>query len=385
VAYGDYDFGLDAAAEKRARALHRESVVIDMMFYGPTSPDVWTPALAAAYAEAGPQWDPMGGHRFLADEAAAGRFPGYRELFDETGATTGIVQVGLADAEWVRRAGEALQRSVDGLPWLHRVHTADDIRRAHKAGEHALWGQCQINLVRPGELELVDRAHELGVLHTCDLAYNRMTFIGTGCTERYDAGLSHFGLEFVARCNDLGVVVDTAHSGRRTTLDACAASTAPVIATHTSAAALFDCDRAKTDEELRAIAATGGVIGVYAVPFFLSPPDPSRPTVELVLDHILYIAELVGWDHVGIGTDWPAAEPFHLLGHDVRAAVEKGLRQNGFRAEHHVDVTATLAGFSDYRDLVNITRGLVARGCTNAQVEAVLGGNVLRVFEEVWG
>ena len=384
TAYGTYDFGLSAEEEQRARALHHDSVVVDMMFYGPASPDVWTQELADAYRAAGPQWDPMGGHRFLADEAAAGRFPSYRELFDETGATTGIVQSALASEEWVRRAGAALDRSTEGLPWLHRVRTVSDIRKAHEQGEHALWGMCQINLLRPGELDLVDLAHELGVLHTCDLAYNRMTFIGSGCTERYDVGLSHFGLEFVERCNRVGVVVDTAHSGRQTTLDACAASTAPVIATHTSAAAVFDCDRAKSDEELVAIAGTGGVIGVYAVPFFLAPHG-QRGTVELLLDQVQYIAELVGWEHVGLGTDWPAADPFALLGEDFRAGVEESLRQNGFRGEHAVDITATLDGFSDYRDLVNVTRGLVARGCTDAQVRGVLGGNVLRVFERVWG
>jgi membrane dipeptidase len=381
MSYGSYDFGLDEAQEERARRLHAESVVIDMMFYGPASPDVWTQELADAYVAAGPQWDPMGGHRFVADEAAAGRFPSYRELFDATGATTGLIQCGLAGEEWVRRAGAALDRCTEGLPWLHRVTTADDIVKAHESGEHALWGMCQINLLRPGELDLVDLAHELGVLHTCDLAYNRMSFVGTGCTERYDAGLSWFGLELVERCNRLGVVVDTAHSGRQTTLDACAASTAPVVATHTSAKALFDCDRAKTDEELAAIAGTGGVIGIYAVPFFLTAD--TRSSVELVLDQIDYVAGLVGWEHVGLGTDWPASDPFHLLGAEFRAQVEEGLRQNGFRSEHGIDITSTLEGFSDYRDLVNITRGLVARGCTDEQVRGVLGGNVLRVFQEV--
>lgn len=384
MTWGSYDFGLDQAQEERARALHRDSVVIDMMFYGPASPAAWTPELAAEYRDGGPVWDPMGGHRFLADKAATGGFPSYRELFDATGATTGILQSVLLDEQWVRRAGDALVRCTDGLPWLHPVRKASDITAAHDAGEHALWGQCQITMLRPGELELVDLAHELGVLHTADLAYNRMTFIGTGCTERYDAGLSHFGLQFVERCNDVGVVVDTAHSGRQTTLDACAASRHPVLATHTSAKALYDCDRAKTDEELVAIAGTGGVVGIYAVPFFLAPPSERRPTVELVLDQVEYVAGLVGWEHVGLGTDWPASDPFHLLGAEFKAQVEEGLRQNGFRPEHHVDVEQALEGFADYRDLVNISRGLVARGCTDEQVRAVLGGNVLRVFEEVW-
>jgi membrane dipeptidase len=142
-----------------------------------------------------------------------------------------------------------------------------------------------------------------------------------------------------------------------------------VIASHTSARALHDCDRAKNDEELRAIADTGGVIGIYAVPFFLTAPDAPEASIDLMLDQICYVSDLVGWQHVGIGTDWPAADAFARWPAAAKAAVEAGLGELGFRPEHGID----------------ITRGLVARGLDDEQIAGILGENVLRVFGAVFG
>jgi membrane dipeptidase len=285
----------------------------------------------------------------------------------------------LRDEATVLTAARRMQRMTDGLPWLRRVRSAADIRDAHVAGGHALWGMCQMNSLRPGDLDLIDAGKELGVVHTAECAYNQSNFIGGGCSDRHDPGLSYFGLEFVQRCNAVSVIVDTSHSSRQTTLDACEASTSPVIASHTSARALYVHDRAKTDEELVAIARTGGVIGAIAVPFFLS--DSPERSVDLVLDHIDYIGKLVGWDHVGIGSDWPLQPPVDIQ----RATVGTLLKGMGFRVEHRLDFGATLRGFSDYRDMVNITRGLVGRGYPEERIVAVLGGNFMRVFEQVVG
>jgi membrane dipeptidase len=380
--YGVFDFGLTEEQEARAARLHRESVIIDLLFQGPCSPDVWTDELIA-------EVDARGSDNlytvafFLKERAIAGRFPAYKELFDASGVTTaatgGYV---LKDKAAVLDAAHLLARELEAFPWLRRARRADDIRAAHQAGEQAVWGLVQTNLLSPGNLDLIDAAHALGVLNTLDCAYNTLNEIGAGCTEPHDPGLSEFGLEFVRRCNDVGVIVDTAHTGRQTTLDACAASTGPVIATHTSAAAVFAHDRAKSDEELRAIAATGGVIGVYVVPFFLAEPDAVNPTIELFLDHVDHIGDLVGWEHVAIGTDWPLALPYHVQ----EATFAGKLHEFGFRPEHGIDnVTRTLDGFRDYRDMINITRGLVARGYADKQVQGILGENFLRVFEEVNG
>jgi membrane dipeptidase len=358
-------------------------VVIDLHFQGPLSPDVWTDELVAEVekemAARGDNLDVASSYLF--EKALRGEFPQYCEMFKASGITTGINSCVLSDEKQLLSAIYEASRTLSAFPWARRARTAADIRAAKKAGQIAFWGVCAFNLIRPDTLHLVDIAHELGVLDVVELAYNRMTFIGAGCTERYDPGLSHFGLEFVRRCNEIGVIVDTAHTGRQTALDACQVSSKPVVATHTSAAALYKCDRAKSDEEFRAIAASGGVIGIYALPYFLGPPGGPPKTIELMLDHIDYVSQLVGPQHVALGTDWPIALP-----HGIQTRLLSPLFKSiGFRDEHNMDVTKTLEGFSDPRDLVNITRGLVKRDYSDEQIQGILGENALRVFAEITG
>jgi membrane dipeptidase len=255
--------------------------------------------------------------------------------------------------------------------------TIAEIRQAKADGVLAVYGNCQPTYGLPTELDAIDRAYAKG-LRSLMLTYNRMDRVGVGCTERVDAGLSNFGVEVVGRCNQLGVIVDTSHCGRLTTLDACKVSKTPVTANHASAGGLYPHARGKSDAELDALAASGGVVGVVAVPFFLAA---GRPTVEAMLDHIDYIAARVGWRHAGIGTDWPLQAPEDLLVETVGGL----LPEIGFRPEDGIDVRETLIGFSDYRDMPNLTRGLVKRGYEDEQIRGVLGENFLRVFEAVCG
>jgi membrane dipeptidase len=382
--YGRFDFGLPTDQEERAQRLHWTSVIIDLVFQGPCSPDVWTDELVAELEqELAPRGDDfVFAYRFLIEKALRGEFSYYRELYALSGATAGLtVGVRLGDERQLLADAFIASRMASEFSWARRARSAADFRAAKNANEVALWGMCDMNLIRPDQLHLVEVAHELGVMDIVELAYNRMNFVGAGCTERYDPGLSNFGLEFVRCCNEIGVIVDTAHSGRQTTLDACRVSRKPVVATHTGAAALYEHDRSKSDEELRAIADSGGVIGVFAIPFFLGPPGGPPPTIELMLDHIDYIVQLVGWQHVAIGSDWPLPLPIEV---QRRLLMPKN-ELHGFRNEHNIDITATLAGFRDPRDLLNVTRGLVSRGYDDQQIGGILGENFLRVFQDVCG
>jgi membrane dipeptidase len=265
----------------------------------------------------------------------------------------------------------------DRFPWLIKALSAGDIRRAKREGKRAGYISNQNLGDLGGNIDLLEPLHTAG-MRMIQLTYNQMNGIGAGCTERTDAGVSHLGVRAIERMNALGIIVDTGHCGRQTTLDACALSEKPVVASHTSAAAVYPVDRAKSDEELRALAASGGVIGVYAVPFFLAPGEGA--TVEAMLDHIDYIANLAGWKHVGVGTDWPLAASRAAVRH-----LDIGAAEVGFRTEHNLDSATNLIGFDDYRDFPNITRGLVKRGYDDEQIKGILGENFVRVFEEACG
>src|SRR3989441_8592165 len=125
--------------------------------------------------------------------------------------------------------------------------------------------------------------------------------MGCGCTERTDAGFGDFGVAVVGRLKELGMLIDTSHCGRQTTLDAAAVSTRPVTCSHTAARALRDIPRNKRDDELRATAATGGGIGVVGVSSFITGPPPAAPGD--IPDHIAYILDRTGVQHPGLRAD----------------------------------------------------------------------------------
>lgn len=324
-----------------------------------------------------PQKGLWSGVRLPVPLAVQGRFPEFQACWDASGITAGNRQTGGMSPGGALGGFALAQAQFDRLPWLVKATTAGDIRRAKVAGRHAGFVSTQ-NTVDIGlDLDRWDQYYDLG-MRMIQLTYNSVNFVGGGCTDRTDCGVTDYGVKFIKRMNDLGMIVDTGHCGRQTTLDARALSTAPVVASHTSAAGVHAHDRAKSDEELRALAATGGYIGVYCVGMFLT--DEPDATIEHVLDHIDYIARLVGPQHVGIGSDWPMPAPQWGVQRLAEWALEIGLRP-----EHGIGAPQNLIGFDDYRDFPNITRGLVARGYIDEEIAGILGENFLRVFERVCG
>lgn len=376
--FGTFGFGLSPAEEARAETLQRESIIVDMLFQGPCGYRTFD-ALEAEGRSA-----PNGSTdlRVLPlDLALRGELPDFRSIWDESGITAVSFDTSFMPPEagvehiwgigWVSRA-------FDTFDWLVKALRADDFRTAKRDGRRAAYLNAQFIDGIGRNLRLLDDAWREG-MRMLQLTYNSMNFIGAGCLERTDAGVSHFGAQVIGRMNDLGLIVDLAHCGRQTTLDACEISAAPVVASHASARGLFDVLRGKTDEELEAIASTGGLIGVYMIPNFLGPGE--RVTIEAALDHIDYISRRVGWQHVGIGTDWPLGLPKatqRAIAPAMRASLGPGHTKED-------DEMETLVGFDDYRDFPNITRGLVKRGYTDEKIRGILGENFLRVFETVCG
>jgi membrane dipeptidase len=381
-ASGRYDFGLSAAQEARARKLHRESIVVDLLSQnaGGNIFRHFPPALQAEFrlsiGAAGTAREAYREAEYWPFEMSRqGKSDLLRQWFEISGLTCGTYGIGVHDGrDPLCEKLEVITSRYADLPWLRYVTSAAQIRQAKRDGVVAFYAHWQPALPIPRDLTAIDVAYAKG-LRSLMLTYNLMDNVGVGCTERVDAGLSTFGLDVVKHCNNLGMIVDVSHCGPLTTLDACRYSKQPVNANHTAAKGVYCHARGKSDEALHAIAGSGGVVGVVALPAFLTA-DPEA-TIEHMLDHIDYIAELVGWQHVAIGTDWPLQAP-----EDLQRAVlsHKSL---GFRDEDRLDVTKRLVGYDDCRDLPNITRGLVKRGYSDEQIQGVLGENALRVFAEV--
>jgi membrane dipeptidase len=382
-AFGVFDFGLDEQQEERARRLHEASVIVDALFQGPVGYRVYDDEINAALrAKLDSHGDRMRSFRDGLEApirlAAAGRLDAFKEHWDASGVTCGNRQVELAD-DVARDVSFALaQFQFDHFDWLTKALTADDIRRAKANGTHAGLVSSQVLSGPWRDLDALASYHDFG-MRMCQLTYNSMTRVGGGTTDRGNAGLSTFGVESVKVMNDLGIIVDTGHVGKQTTLDACEVSEAPVVASHTAAAGVYPHARGKDDETIRAIAQTGGVVGVVTVPFFLS--DKAQVDINDFLNHLEHVAEVGGVDGVCIGTDWPLQAPQWMQ----TAVLQPIFDETGFRPEDRTDATQQLVGFDDYRDFPNITRGLVARGWSDDDIKKVLGENFLRVMEKVCG
>lgn len=240
--------------------------------------------------------------------------------------------------------------------------------------------------MRPVEDDLDRLAlfHKLGV-RVMQITYNYRNFLGDGCLETEDAGLSVMGRDAVRLMNQLGIAIDLSHVGDRTALDAIALSEKPVLATHADARALVDLPRNKPDYLLKAIAETGGVIGasVYG-PMLWDGDRTRRPTIDDFVRHLEHIVEVAGIDHVGFGTDLPAAKD---LTKTAFAAANRrlwsGISSYGDAFGHDIPARYP-ADANSHAKLPNITGALVARGWRDRDIEAYLGGNIARAFGEIW-
>lgn len=285
--------------------------------------------------------------------------------------------------------------------WIDRCHRypeqvmlatrAEQIREAKASGKVALIFGLQNAECLERDLGRLEILYGFGV-RIVQLTYNERNLLGDGYLERTDAGLSDFGVEVVRWMNGKGMLVDLSHCGYATTMDAVEVSSEPVAATHTGASAVYPHPRNKTDDELRAIAETGGVIGVLAYPLFLR--KEGEDSIEDVLDHLDHMVSLVGVDHVGVGQDHfrpSSLEEFRVIEQTgIATGMERVARrmppgemfsEERWRNRHLLRVR----GFEDIAGWPNLTRGLVHRGYSDADIRKILGENWLRLFAQVWG
>jgi membrane dipeptidase len=288
----------------------------------------------------------------------------------------------------LRRLGR-MTYLTDGLrDELFKAVTPADVETAKKADRMCLAMTTngvplpqQWNSVRD-ELRLVRLFYQLGV-RMMHVTYNRRNPLGDGVGEPNDGGLSDFGHAAVKEMNRVGVIVDVAHSGWRTSLEAAKASTRPMVASHTTCAGLYKHFRGKPDEVIRAICDTGGLVGICCIPRFLG----GKADISALLDHLDYAIKKFGPEHVAIGSDVgyhsrnDAAEVAKLK----KGATSQGSSKAAGKWEHlwPEDTFRVPAGASESIAWTNwplFTVGLVQRGHSDDVIRQVLGGNMLRVW-----
>ena len=243
-----------------------------------------------------------------------------------------------------------------------KVGNASDIEAAKQHGNVGFLPTVE-HLAIGNELQRVDVLYNAGI-RMAGLTYRRRSSIGDGQHERTDGGLSLFGIEVVQRMNEVGMVVDLSHASFRTAMDAIEFSQAPVAFTHDGSYTLgqrqgggeYAAGRLKKDEELVACAQKGGIVGVTVQPSVIRSWG-SELSIERLLDHYDYMVNLLGIDHVAIGTD-------------------SGIGARGLGA---------ISGLESPAEGKNIIRGLITRGYSDADIIKITGGNALAFFRMVMG
>lgn len=252
-----------------------------------------------------------------------------------------------------------------------RIDNPADLAAAKKMGKIGIIvGQQNSEHFR--SVDDVDRFYSMGQ-RVSQLTYNPNR-IGGGSTDPRDGGLTAYGAQIVQRMNALGMAVDISHCADKTTLDAIEVSRKPVLITHSNCRALTKTSaRCKPDNAIRKMAAKGGVMGITMVRFFVGTANVI--TIENMLDHIDHVANLVGVEHVGIGTDvdLDGRDQGNLAG-NVAGSPPAGppIRKND------------LDGMAYQKKIFDLVEGLLRRNFSQASIRQILGGNFQRALNNIW-
>ncbi|HKY27107.1 MAG TPA: membrane dipeptidase [Pyrinomonadaceae bacterium] len=258
---------------------------------------------------------------------------------------------------------------------LMRVDSVADLERVKSSGKIGVLLGVQ-NSEHFQTLDDVNFFYGLGQ-RVSQLTYNTRNLIGNGATERRDEGLSDFGVAIVERMNKIGMAVDVSHCGDRTTIDAFEVSKKPVLITHSNCRALVPGHpRLKTDEAIKKMAASGGVMGITGVRMFVKADEPT--SIEHALDHFDHVRKLVGVEHLGVGSD------VDLDGYDDMPPEENKRLRAGYKGSYAFRDKIDIEGLDHPKRMFDLTEGLVRRNYTDEHIELILGGNFKRVLTQIW-
>jgi len=284
-----------------------------------------------------------------------------RPLMDLNNITTAI-------AWWKRFFG-----TFDGMV---ECHTPEEVEKSYVNKKVSALFCLQDGGCIGENINLLEILYNEGV-RFIQVSFNKANAIGHGSTESKEKGLTEFGKKVVEKMNALRMVVDVSHCNYQTTLDAIRSSEKPVMVTHSSCKSVFTHDRAKTDEEIKALAENNGFFGVLLVPSFLSA-NP-RPDFDIVIKHLRHAISIMGIDRVGIGSDWGLWSP-DVPEELTEAMIQSAIKNLGLSKKMNLVAGVAPGEMKDYSDMYMVTEALVGAGFSDEQIKQIIGEN----FMDFW-
>jgi membrane dipeptidase len=275
-------------------------------------------------------------------------------------------------ADWKKR----IEDHPDTL--MHAI-SADHFVQAKKEKKVAVMFGFQNATMIEKSIDNIDTLYEAGT-RWIQLTYNERNLLGDGCTERTNAGLSDFGLEAVERMNELGIMIDLSHCGRQTTNDGIQFSKTGASFNHSMCEALYkNHPRAKTDEQIRAMADKGGVMGIICLGYMIGPDPGGETTLETYVDHIDHAVKIGGIESVGVAADYA------IQGLEAAGATRENWyvpRLTRFKPSYQVRWPPWIPELDQPERYKYVARALDKRGYKSGEIEKILGQNWLRYFRE---
>lgn len=363
-----YDLGLDESQRARVARLIEENIVISLHEHPVLFPK--NIELTREYNRTARQHT---GYRGL---SLSGMTVVFDNLMDGTACVTS--QAGWKWNDIIHDLGMRLS-DIAHQDYVRLATRVDDIVAAHDNGNLAIVMGLEAATPIENELDRIDILYGFGV-RQMGIAYSEANGLGSGLKEPRDGGLTTFGRRAVRRMNKLGIAIDVSHSGDRTCLDTFEHSEKPVLITHAGARGVWPTNRMKPDEVLKACAESGGVLGLEAAPHTTLSPDHREHSLESVMDHFTYCVDLMGIEHVAFGPDTLYGD--HVGLHRLFAG-NLGIRQaHGGPEFTEVPYVAGLE--SPTENFWNIVGWLVGHGYRDEEIQAVIGGNIMRTLREIW-
>jgi len=372
--------------------LHANSLVVDQYGFSPRAAVDADKVRRAAEAGDSPtelydMMSDMRNTRYVTDPAERQE---YMDAWEAAGVTCIFENAGEGDVAirlLLRRLTQCIYVTDMMRDFVYKAATPDDIVAAKKRNRHCLYfsangvplPQDWVSVEK--ELRYIRMFFQLGyrMMH---LTHQRRNLIGDGCGESSDAGLSDFGRAVVRELNRVGVIVDVAHCGWRTSREAAEVSERPIVASHTACAALYENIRNKPDNVIRAIVDKGGLIGIVCWPGYLG----EKGDIGRLMEHIDYVVKTFGVDHVAIGgdnayTSRMAAEQNRKLPARMKTmnTCWEDLWPPGSQGNPSLESRLSMA----WTNWPLFTVGLVQLGYSDSDIQKILGGNAIRVARAV--